>query len=259
MLTIQQLGAVLAFQPAFVFFIFAAIVVAAIVLGYLACEKRRKQLSAWATAKNLSFDPSEDSQLDGRFPLFKCLRRGHNRYGYNRISGHWQGRKMWAFDYHYVTGSGKNRQTHQFSAVIVRSAVPLKGLLIRPEGLFDKITEFFGYDDLDFESAEFSRRFYVKADNRRWAYDVLHPLTIEFLLNSPTFTMQFDPIHVIAYRNGTLSPEEFAQAADVIGGILDRMPEYLVAQQGQLRPPAVGSVGSAGPAGLEGLEGRITS
>jgi len=252
-MTIRQLGAVLALRSEFFFIIFAVVVVAAVVIGHLAREKRRKQLTAWAAASNLSFEPGKNNQLDGRFPLFKCLRRGHSRYGYNLISGHWQGRKMWAFDYHYVTGSGKNRQTHRFSAVIVRSTVPLKGLLIRPEGLFDKITEFFGYDDLDFESAEFSRRFYVKADDRRWAYDVLHPLTIEFLLDSPTFTMQLDPIHAIAYRSGTFSPDEFAQAAGVVSGLLDRMPDHLVSQQGRARSTPAGY---AGPA--SGGDGQVT-
>ena len=90
--------------------------------------------------------------------------QGDSRYAYNLIQGP-LGR---AGDVgvrlpllHRV--SGKNRQTHVFSAVILDSDVVLQPLFIRPEGFFDKISEFFGADDIDFESAEFSRRFYVKA------------------------------------------------------------------------------------------------
>ena len=42
--------------------------------------------------------------------------------------------------------------------------------------------EFFGHDDIDFESAEFSRNFYVKSSDRKWAFDILHARAMEFLL-----------------------------------------------------------------------------
>jgi hypothetical protein len=104
-------------------------------------------------------------------------------------------------------------------------------LFVRPEGIWDKITEFIGFDDIDFESAEFSRKFYVKAEDKRWAYDVIHPRVMEFLLAAPRFPIQFGPDCVIAYRGSTFSTLDFESAAGVIGGILDRLPEYLVKQQ----------------------------
>ncbi|MBN1943674.1 MAG: hypothetical protein JW849_10320, partial [Phycisphaerae bacterium] len=136
------------------------------------------------------------------------------------------------FDYHYTTGSGKNQSHHSFSCVLLSSGVPLKELFIRPEGFFDKITEFFGYDDIDFESAEFSRAFYVKAPEKRWAYDVLHARAIEFLLNQPKFTIQFAPDCALARKSRTFRPEEFAQAAEVLRGLLDGLPNYVLQQQG---------------------------
>ena len=55
-------------------------------------------------------------------------------------------------------------------------------LLIRPEGVFDKMAGAFGFDDIDFESAEFSRQFYVKSPDRRFAYDVVNAGMMDFLL-----------------------------------------------------------------------------
>ena len=95
---------------------------------------------------------------------------------------------------------------------------------------FDRITEFFGLDDIDFESAEFSRKFFVKAKDKRWAYDVIHTRTMQFLLDMPQFTMQFDPLHAIAHRSSKFKTGEFEAAAEVIVGILDRLPDYLVKQ-----------------------------
>lgn len=216
--------------------LFVVLVLVAIVYGYHAAAQRRKAMAAWAAAHGMSFDPSHDNGMDDRFGEFDCLRQGSDRYAFNRMAGEWAGRGFLGFDYHYETHStdSKGRRTtshHHFSAVILDSKVPLRPLFIRPEGFFDKVTEFFGYDDIDFESAEFSRKFYVKSPDRRWAYDVIHQRTMEFLLAAPRFTMEFDRHHVIAYRSGQFKAAEFAAAAEVVAGMLERMPEYLVRQQ----------------------------
>ena len=201
------------------------------ILGYLQREARRKALAAFAASRGMSFDPGEDSGLEDRFPDFECLRQGRSRYAYNRVFGPWNGRDCLLFDYRYVTGQGKNRKTHHFSAVIMASNVPLKPLLIRPEGFFDKVGAFFGADDIDFESAEFSRQFFVKSPDRKWAYDVIHARTMEFLLACPRHTVQFDRGHVIVSHSATFEVSQFVTAAGMAEGILDRMPEYLVRQQ----------------------------
>jgi hypothetical protein len=214
-------------------FIVLAIAVAAVVMicGYYAAAQRRKELAAWARSRGFDFYPGKDGMLDERFGRFGCLCRGRSRYGYNRILGDWEGRELLAFDYRYVTGSGKNQQTHRFSAVVLQSRVPLKPLYLRPEGFFDKVTEFFGLDDIDFESAEFSRQFYVKSPDRRWAYDVIHQRAMDFLLRMPRFSIKFDVMHAVAWRDRRFGLQEFEQAAGVIAGLLDQLPEYLVRQQ----------------------------
>jgi len=194
--------------------------------------KRRKELAAWAEGKGLAFRPGRDTGFDERYRTFGCLRRGHSRCAHNIVEGDWKGRRVTAFDYRYVTGSGKSRQTHHFSAIVLRSNVALKPLRIRSENVFDRVTEFFGLDDIDFESAEFSREFHVKSSDKRWAYDVLHQRTMEFLLSMPRFSIEFDDRHVIAWRNRRFDVETFESAIAIVEGILDRLPEYVVRQQG---------------------------
>lgn len=210
------------------------VLLAAIFSG-LAAKRRRDALRAWATARGLRFEPGR-ARIEGAFPEFQCLRQGSNRYAYNRMTGDWQGRRFTGFDYHWETHSTDSkgrRQTHHhhFSAVILGSDVPLEPLSIRPESFLDKITEFFGFDDIDFESAEFSRRFHVKAPDRKWAFDVLHPRAMEFLLTQPQFSIQFGRDCVIAHRSSRFRPEGFEEAAGVVQGLLDRLPEYLIQQQ----------------------------
>ena len=154
---------------------FAAIFIAVAVFSYYQRQKRREELAAFSRQHNLTFDPDRDDSIEDQFPNLRFLQQGDDdRYAYNRMSGEWNGRALLGFDYHYQTHSTDskgNRESHDhnFSAVILTSAIPLQPLFIRPEGFFDKIKEFFGVEDINFESAEFSRAFYVTADNKKWA------------------------------------------------------------------------------------------
>lgn len=221
----------------FIIIAFIGLAVAAIVYGHIQAKKRREALAAWANARGLRYSREKDRGYDERFPEFNCLRQGSNRYAYNICAGELRGRHVQAFDYHYETRStdskGRRRtHHHHFSAVIVRANLPLKPLMIRSENIFDKLGSVFGFDDIDFESAEFSRKFCVKAPDRRWAYDVLHARTMEYLLAQPRHSIEFDTQHVIAWRGGrTNDPAGHDAAIELIAGILDRLPDYVKQQQ----------------------------
>ena len=206
--------------------------VAIFVAAAIASSKRRKNLAAWCQARGLRFDESRVEHLDQVFPHCQCFALGDRRHGYNQIRGRLNGREVWGFDYEYTTGSGKSQTTHTMSAVSVQSGFPLKPLLIRPEGFFDKVAEFFGAEDIKFESAEFSRKFCVKSPDRKWAYDVLHERTMEFLLSSgERYTIQFDGMNVVVWKEAQFAVADYDAAVGVACGILDRMPAYLVQQQ----------------------------
>jgi hypothetical protein len=88
------------------------------------------------------------------------------------------------FRYKVTHSNGKTTSTtaYRFSYLIAHPPWATPALLVRPEGVFDKVAAAFGFDDIDFESVEFSKRFYVKSEDKRFAYDVLHPRMMEFLL-----------------------------------------------------------------------------
>lgn len=214
--------------------IFIVLFIGLAVFGLVQAAKRRKALAAWAAGRGLYYQHGKDRTFGATFPGFKKLNQGHSRYAHNIMTGKWYGMDMVAFDYHYKTGSGKNESTHTFSAVIVESPIVLKPLYIRRESFFDKIAEFVGLDDIDFESAEFSRKFYVKASDRKFAYDVIHQRMIEYLLTAPSMNVQFDLMHVMASRGRRFGPAEFEAAAEHIHAIMDLLPDYLVRQQREL-------------------------
>ncbi len=212
--------------------ILVILIVAAVVgVSFYFTAQRRRDLASWAAHAGFAFSAAADRTYGNAYPDFQCLHRGHSRYAYNIARGTWHGRPLEAFDFRYVTGHGKDRTVHTFSAIIVTSQVPLKPLRIRPESAFDKVTEFFGADDIDFESDEFSRRFFVKSPDKKWAYDVLHQRTMQFLLDSPKFHVEFDTRSVICWRNRRFNLETRESAIGVVEGILDRLPGYVVHEQ----------------------------
>jgi len=197
-------------------------------------DKRRQELAGWARANGLKFLPENDYSIGSRYQPFRCLQQGNNRYGRNIMVGTSGQRVVCGFDYHSETNAASSnglnpaRQDH-FSAVVVDAGFPLKPLFIRPQRLFDKVTEFVGFDGIDFESTEFSRKFAVKSPDRRWAYDVLHQKTLELMLDYPRFHIDFQGTQVAAYSGQTeFSPGEFESALNLVTGILDNLPESVV-------------------------------
>lgn len=213
-----------------------AVVVALVIAGGIHARKVRQEFLAWAASRGFAVDESHDDSMETRFPELDCLRRGDDRYAYDIISGDWKGRPLLGFHYHYETHSRDSKghqQTHHhnFSVVTLRSDIPLKDLLVRPENVLDKVAGFFGAEDINFESAEFSRAFYVKSADRKWAYDVIHARMIEFFLGAPRFCIEMHGDCVFAWRDSRFRIRDFEDAAYFLDGILDRLPEYLKRQQ----------------------------
>ena len=210
-----------------IIFLAIAIGIAVLLIAYYFSLERKKRLQAYAASQGWQFSAEKDKGMRARYPSFKCLRRGHSRWAYNIMRGSRDQRDVTAFDYHYVTGHGKHRRVHNFSALVVQSPLPLKSLYIRPENIFDKVSDFFGADDIDFESAEFSRKFYVTSPDKRWAFDVIHQQMMEYLLAAPKYSLQFDSGNVIAWKSSRFKGPGFDEALGLIKGMLDRLPEYL--------------------------------
>ncbi len=204
-------------------------------------RKRREALAAVARRMGLRFDARGDRSIHRvfRHPVFD---RGRSRqssnhiFGEMTISGYPVDVRM--ADYQYVTGSGKSRRTHHISFACFR--LPFVGtpdLLIRKEHLGDRLLGGLGFEDIDFESEEFSRRFFVKSGDRRYAYDLIHPGMMEFLLKGPTPQVEIaDDWCLVLEGPGRWDPDTFEGAPGWFEAFLQRWPGHLVEQH----PPRPG-------------------
>lgn len=210
---------------------FLALVIILGIHGHLQEKKRREELARFALARQWTFDPDRVSGYDAHYLEFDFLDRGSNRYAHNILAGTHNGYSLTAFDYHYETHStdskGRRRtHHHRFSVAILEAHFDLRPLVIRPEGLFDKLSAAFGWDDIDFESAEFSRRYHVSSPDRRWAYDIIHQRTMELLLGAPAYEFHFSGRRLAVRSAGRWEPWEFGKSIDLGVAVLDGIPEF---------------------------------
>jgi len=158
-------------------------------LGIWREKKRLEAFRALADELDLTYSPGRDYSLPDRYFFLNQLDRGDNRYAQHIFRGAYDGLPVMFFEYHYETSSSNSegRTVHHYylSVFLTKVPGPAPELTIRPEGFFSKVAQALGYDDIDFESAEFSRKYCVRSRDKKFAYDVCHPAAIEFLLRHP--------------------------------------------------------------------------
>jgi len=215
-----------------IFVVVAGLIIALVIFGALAAKKRREELAALALRLGLTYSADKDHSLDERFGFLNALTRGSNRYAYNILSGVYQGHEVSVFDYHYETHSTDSkgrRQTHHhhFSFFILMLPQSFPELSITREGFLSKIAQAFGYDDIDLESAEFSRAFCVRSKDKKFAYDVCNGQMMEYLLANRDLSIELED-HALALAFGKcLAAPEIELNLGRLLEIRSRLPEYL--------------------------------
>ncbi len=192
-------------------------------------KKRRQRLAEWAVRNGWHYSEAKRRDMHHTYPGQKLFDRGHSRFGQNFVTGKFKGMEVACFDYQYTTGSGKNRSTHNHGVVVLHLDHPVIPLTIRREHALDKVGEFLGADDIDFESAEFSRTFYVKSSDKKWAYDVIHTRTMDFLLqNAADFSLAFGHNELAVIKTGRCQPDQYEKAVKLAHGLYELIPDYVL-------------------------------
>jgi hypothetical protein len=194
-------------------------------------RKRLEGLFELAHRLSLNFSAAEDYELADRYRFLKQLAQGENRYARNVLSGTYQQNQVLAFDYHYETYSqGKNgRQTHHhwFSFFILTLPAVFPDLTIRRENFLTKVAEAFGYQDIKFESAEFSRAFCVRSPDKKFAYDICNAQMMEYLLANRDLSIEIENQVLALAFDRCLAVEQIEFDLQRLVEIRSRLPEYL--------------------------------
>ena len=156
-------------------------------------RQRKAALAGWAAANGFQFHPNDPWNLDARYRGVADIGRGHDRYALEVLTRE-QPVPSALFRYHYmtwetrtVTRNGRSEteryeETHWRRYLIAEVGGQFPNFALRPEAWFDKVAGFVGFEDIDFESEDFSKRFHCKSDDRQFAYALVHPQMMDWML-----------------------------------------------------------------------------
>jgi len=231
-------GGLAGLVPCLLFGGIAALIVVAIVYGVIKARERREAMARLAARLGLRYYADDPWDMPSRYGHFDLFQHGHSKRASNILAGDLDGRSVVAFDYRYKTGSGKNETTHHYQGAVLETPIVAPRLRMRQESVLDRVASWVGYDDIDFESDEFSRRYHVKSEDRRFAYDILHARLIDYLLQcgtAPAMEMQ-GPL-MLVYDSGHGSVANVQRLLVIGQEVIRSIPDYVLKARGAGPPP----------------------
>jgi hypothetical protein len=182
-------------------------------------KKRRQAFESFALERGFTYtadDPSIEASLQnlGGFDLFQ---HGHSRKFKNLLHSRRSNLDIHIFDYRYTTGSGKNSQTHNQTALLLTlPGDALPQFFLRPEGLIDKLAVKMGQADINFDHhPEFSKKFRLTGADENQVRRLFNEALLTFLLQSPGLCLEAGGTQVLCYARGKLiKPEDLPTRLD---------------------------------------------
>lgn len=199
-------------------------------------KRRREALLNWAQSHGWSYYEHKDRQTYRHYSFLNRLRQGSNRYAFDILQGKWNEYPAEAFNFHYETystesnGQSSRRRTHHhyLGVVLIQIERNFPKLLIYPENLFRKLSNALGFGGIKFESIEFSRRFTVLCNDKKFAYDFCNTKMMDYLLTISDIELELDEnIIVLYYERGKINPEKIQEYLIELEQLRQLMPKYL--------------------------------
>lgn len=186
-------------------------------------QRQRDAMAAKAKEFGLDFSGEDDQNIAKEFLHIDKLDdlSGSDKHALNVLSGDYDGHSVTLFDFHYATSGvwwwAPSWTIHNYASFVTLNlgkAFPELTIGAEGGGLFGAISDAFGGGDIDFESHEFSERYEVRSNSKKFAYDVCNAQMIDYLLDRPanlievdkdTLAIGFDAEHNAARMDSTLS------------------------------------------------------
>jgi len=212
--------------------------------SWYAKKRRREELSRMATQLGLQYSKQDTFGLLG-LP-FRLLSQGDGRGCENVLSGTWQDIPLQEFDYWYYEESSdskgnRTKTYYRFSCVVSQLPFAASHLTITRENLFSRMADHLGFEDINFESEDFNRRFQVTGKDRKFATDLLDARMMQWLLaEGQTWSYELSGPYLMCYHK-RLRPLELTPLLGAMKAFRDHVPRVVYGLYGS---GASGSVSS---------------
>ncbi len=212
----------------FIFLVIGLIAVIAI-YSWQKDKERTRQLQLTAGQLGWTFAASTPMNMIAGLERFALFNYGHSKEIKNMMYGEANGVKAAVFDYVYVTGYGKNRQTHNQTVVYLEPAnLNVPHFALRPENFLHKMFSAFGYQDIDFgQRPEFSREYLLRGQDEQAIRNTFNDRLLSFYESYPGTCTDAGGNQLFLYRAGyRFQPQEIQSYVGLGLNLLGLMPLY---------------------------------
>jgi hypothetical protein len=173
------------------------------------CERQRSQsLAVWASGLGFSIDagprPPAAAGLASGLASRPVFARGRNAHLANIMEGHASDGHVIVMDHVYVTGSGKSSTTVSHTMLAVElPPPPMPEFAMAPEGVFARIGQVFGAQDIDLEgNPVFSGAYQLKGRDEEAIRRLFERTAAAYFAEHHGWSVEAAGSWILAYRHG---------------------------------------------------------
>lgn len=176
-------------------------------------QQKKRTLAMQAAAEGLGwrFEANPGFAIVPGLERFGLFNEGHSRQTRNLLAGEKDGHRVAVFDYTYVVGAGKSQSIFRQTVLHLHAPeLALPGFVLRPEHIFHRIGEMFGYRDIDLEvDPDFSSRYLLRGQDEAAIRTAFDPMVREFYDRNPKSCTEAAGPDLLLWRSATaVAPDE---------------------------------------------------
>lgn len=164
------------------------------------------------------------------FSFHSLFTQGHSKKAAPVMSKSDGNMEWMLFDYQYsvTTSNGKTTTTTRYphSVVVARVPYDLPLMTLTPQNVFHSIGKVFGANELETESVEFNKKFFVDTQDHRRATEILVPELLEFLIQLGGRYWHWNGPFLISYVSGTVSAADYERMWNEAKQIISLVPNF---------------------------------
>jgi len=222
-------------------FLITGAVLAAVLVTLANKQKQLKahqaQMASWAAANGLTY-LSEDRLLPSRW-AGKPFVGGSQSTAFDVLTGRLpSGQQFCSFGYRYVVSTGETTQTVLVWVLVLRMPRTLPWLTVTPEGLGNRLTKAFGSQDIELESDEFNKAFRVESGAPAFAFAILSPRVMEWLLGPGRSIVPWRMVgsDIMCWRAGLPNYQFMWPLLQDLAGLVQQVPLFVWDDYGLATP-----------------------
>jgi len=149
-----------------------------------------------------------------------------------------KGRAFCSFIYSYGESTGNSSTAAPITATVIRLPAMLPQLTVTRESISDKFAHFLGGQDIELESDDFNQMYRVQSSNEAFAYGVLTPKIMQWLIGPAAGLAPFmiNGQDLICWRSGYPNYMMLGAQLTAMEAFVDEIPQG-VYEQFAMQPP----------------------